>query len=158
VEPGFYNAFFCPIDGAIYVDPTLMDDLADEFSPFAAAVVIAHEWGHHLQAELGITDDAYTSITTSLTEPTSLQVELQADCLAGVWAAQANADGRLEPGDLDRAVYMMASFLGDGDLPPGTHDDPWYLDEQHGDGALRAWWFLRGFGGGVEDCGIADPE
>ena len=73
---------------------------------------------------------------------------------AGAGAAAAE-DDRLEPGDLDRAVLMMASFMGDGDhLPNGTHDDPSYLDHQHGDGALRAWWFLQGFNGGAEACGL----
>ena len=151
-EPGFSNAFFCPLDGGIYVDPVLMDELSEEFGPFAAAVVVAHEWGHHVQDQFGLLGD---SIAVSLTEPTSLQTELQADCLAGTWAAEAAADDQLEPGDLDRAVLMMASHMGDGDhLPNGIHDDPSYLDHQHGDGALRAWWFLQGFNGGMEACGI----
>jgi predicted metalloprotease len=151
-EPGFYNAYYCPLDGAIYVDPVLMEEIGEMFGPFAAAVVIAHEWGHHLQDQRGLLGE---SITVSLTDLTSLQTELQADCLAGTWAAGAADDGRLEPGDLDRAVLMMASFMGDSDhRPNGTHDDPSYLDHQHGDGALRAWWFLQGFNDGVEACGL----
>ncbi len=155
VEPGFGNAYFCPPDNSIYVDPVLMEQLAQAFGPVAAAVVIAHEWGHHVQDQLGIEAG---SITSSLTVQTNLQTELQADCLAGVWAANAEENGRLEPGDLDRAVSMIATVLGDGDrLPNGVHDDPVYLDEQHGDSALRAWWFLQGFGGGIEPCGIVEP-
>jgi uncharacterized protein len=153
VYPGYNNASFCSADGGIYADPVLMEQLADDFGPFASAVVIAHEWGHHVQDQLRLLGG---SITTSLTEMTSLQTELQADCLAGVWAATAEEDGRLESGDLDRAVYMMASYMGDGDsLPNGIHDDPTYIDGQHGDGALRAWWFIQGFEGGLEACGIA---
>ena len=113
--------FYCPNDQKIYIDPTFFDELSRRFQApgdFAAAYVIAHEVGHHVQNLEGTLDQAQRAQqSVGRTEGNQIQVgvELQADCYAGVWAANARtADGRaiLEPGDVEEGM-RAAEAIGD---------------------------------------------
>jgi len=119
--------FYCPGDQEVYLDTTFFQELRDRFGApgeLAEAYVIAHEIGHHVQNLLGISEQ--TSAAQSRSNPTqanavSVRVELQADCLAGVWAIntqhreQAKGAGFLEAGDIDQAL-AAASMIGDDKL------------------------------------------
>jgi len=142
-QPGV-GPFYCSQDDTVYLDAPVLSVIGRQYGAFVVAVAIAHEWGHHVQHELGI-DKA--SVATSLDGHPSIEIELQADCLSGVWAGAANAAEELQPGDLDAAVEFLTTVAGD---PAGTATvSP---DAQHGDGALRVWWFLRGYYQGLSTC------
>jgi uncharacterized protein len=110
--------FYCPPDRTIYLDLTFFDDLARMGGPgdFAAAYVIGHEVGHHVQNLLG-TSDQVRRAQARASEPEanalSVGLELQADCFAGVWANRAERDRRwLEPGDVEQGLAAAAA-IGD---------------------------------------------
>lgn len=111
--------FYCPTDKRIYVDPTFFNELSQRFGApgdFAAAYVIAHEVGHHVQDLLGGLDEAHNAqVRASEAEGNAIQVkiELQADCYAGVWAA--NDKNLLEPGDVEEGM-RAAEAIGDDTL------------------------------------------
>jgi predicted metalloprotease len=84
-------AFYCPAEEGIYYAPTGLEEHRRRISDFAPIVVLAHEWGHHLQTLLGITPRAGNTF------------ELQADCLAGAYASDAGQRGLLDPGDITDA-------------------------------------------------------
>lgn len=115
--------FYCPTDRRIYIDPQFFDELTRRFGApgdFAQAYVIAHEVGHHIQNLEGTLDRAQQlQARASRTEGNAIQVnvELQADCYAGVWAANArDAQGSiLEPGDLEEGM-RAAEAIGDDTL------------------------------------------
>ena len=114
--------FYCPGDQKVYIDLSFYRQLATEFGApgdFARAYVIAHEVGHHVQNLLGITDKADQAEQRAGrigANHVSVLIELQADCFAGVWAAQANnARKILEPGDLEQGL-QAASSVGDDTL------------------------------------------
>ena len=112
--------FYCPNDKAIYIDPAFFNELSQRFGApgdFAMAYVIAHEVGHHVQDLEGTLDEAHTAqARAGRTEGNAIQVkvELQADCYAGVWAANArDAQGNiLEPGDVQEGM-RAAEAIGD---------------------------------------------
>src|SRR5580693_5282799 len=117
--------FYCPRDQRIYLDTSFFDDMQKKFGAcsdsaackFSEAYVIAHEVGHHVQNELGILPQVTQAqqAASSKVEVNQLQVrvELQADCLAGVWANRAQAKHSfLDPGDVDQAL-QTASAIGD---------------------------------------------
>ncbi len=113
--------FYCPNDQRIYIDPTFFDELGRRFGApgdFAAAYVIAHEVGHHVQNLEGTLDQARSAqASAGRTQGNAIQVgvELQADCYAGVWAANAkDPQGRsaLEPGDVEEGM-RAAEAIGD---------------------------------------------
>lgn len=115
--------FYCPTDQKIYIDPQFFNELKQRFGApgdFAAAYVIAHEVGHHIQNLEGTLDRARQSqARTSEAGANQVQVgvELQADCYAGVWAARArDAQGSiLEPGDIEEGM-RAAEAIGDDTL------------------------------------------
>ena len=120
--------FYCPRDQRIYLDTSFFEDLQNKFGGcsnstacrFSEAYVIAHEVGHHVQDELGILPRVtqMQQAASDRTEANALQVriELQADCLAGVWANRAQAKHNfLEAGDVDQAL-QTASAIGDDRL------------------------------------------
>jgi predicted metalloprotease len=112
--------FYCPNDKTIYIDPTFFNELSQRFGApgdFAMAYVIAHEVGHHVQDLEGTLDEAHNAqARSSETQGNAIQVgvELQADCYAGVWAANArDANGNiLEPGDVEEGM-RAAEAIGD---------------------------------------------
>jgi predicted metalloprotease len=119
--------FYCPSDGQIYIDPDFFNELSRRFGApgdAAMAYVIAHEVGHHVQDLQGTLDKAATAQARSTrTEGNQIQVgvELQADCYAGVWAANARdrQGSILEPGDLEEAM-RAAEAVGDDTLQKQT--------------------------------------
>src|ERR1700751_2798179 len=101
--------FYCPIDKKVYLDTSFFRDMQTKFGgggDFAYAYVVAHEIGHHVQDLLGILDkvDNYKQqVSQTQANALSVRVELQADCLAGVWANHANDKWKvLEPGDVEK--------------------------------------------------------
>ena len=114
--------FYCPTDQSIYIDPAFFNELSQRFGApgdFAMAYVIAHEVGHHVQNLQGTLDRAQQSQASgSRTQGNQIQVgvELQADCYAGVWAA--NDKNLLEPGDLEEGM-RAAEAIGDDALTKG---------------------------------------
>lgn len=160
---GFASAaagpFYCPGDQKVYIDLSFYRQLATEFGApgdFARAYVIAHEVGHHVQNLLGITgkaDQAEQSAGRAGANHVSVLVELQADCFAGVWAAQAN-DARkiLEPGDLERGL-QAASSVGDDTLQKREQGTVVPDSFTHGTSAQRVGWFRRGYDSGkIANC------
>jgi predicted metalloprotease len=115
--------FYCPTDKRIYIDPNFFKELSQRFGApgdFAMAYVIAHEVGHHIQDLQGTLDQAHNAqAAASETQGNAIQVgiELQADCYAGVWAANArDAKGSLlEPGDVEEGM-RAAEAIGDDTL------------------------------------------
>lgn len=160
---GFASAaagpFYCPGDQKVYIDLSFYRQLATEFGApgdFARAYVIAHEVGHHVQNLLGITgkaERAEQSAGRTGANHVSVLVELQADCFAGVWAAQAN-DARkiLEPGDLEQGL-KAASSVGDDTLQKREQGTVVPDSFTHGTSAQRVGWFRRGYDSGkITDC------
>jgi predicted metalloprotease len=151
--------FYCPGDQKVYIDLTFYRQLATEFGApgdFARAYVIAHEVGHHVQNLLGITDTAAQAerrAGRTGANQVSVQIELQADCFAGVWAEQANAARKiLEPGDLEQGL-RAASSVGDDTLQRRTQGTVVPDSFTHGTSAQRVRWFRRGFESGkIDSC------
>jgi predicted metalloprotease len=151
--------FYCPGDQKVYIDLAFYRQLATEFGApgdFARAYVIAHEVGHHVQNLLGITDSAAQAERRAGrvgANQVSVQIELQADCFAGVWAEQANAARKiLEPGDLEQGL-KAASSVGDDTLQRRTRGTVVPDSFTHGTSAQRVRWFRRGFNAGkIDSC------
>lgn len=160
---GFANSasgpFYCPGDQRVYIDLSFFRQLATQFAApgdFARAYVIAHEVGHHVQNLLGITDTAAQAEERAGrvgANRVSVKIELQADCFAGVWAAQANnARKILEPGDLEQGL-KAASSVGDDTLQKREQGTVVPDSFTHGTSAQRVGWFRRGFESGkIDKC------
>jgi uncharacterized protein len=157
--------FYCPRDQRIYLDTSFFEDLQKKFGgcansqacKFSEAYVIAHEVGHHVQDELGILPRVMKvqQASASKAEQNRLQVrvELQADCLAGVWAnrAQRKRDF-LDPGDVDQAL-QTASAIGDDRLQKQAQGYVVPDAFTHGTSEQRKRWFMNGFkDGNVGAC------
>jgi predicted metalloprotease len=151
--------FYCPGDQRVYIDLSFFRQLATEFAApgdFARAYVIAHEVGHHVQNQLGITDTAARAeerAGRAGANRVSIKIELQADCFAGVWAAQADhARKILEPGDLEQGLNA-ASSVGDDTLQKREQGTIVPDSFTHGTSAQRVGWFRRGFESGkIGNC------
>jgi predicted metalloprotease len=146
--------FYCPIDQKIYVDLAFYDQLKRRFNApgdFAQAYVIAHEVGHHVQTLLGIAEKVQQAKSgMSEREANALQVrmELQADCLAGVWAnLNDQLKNRLEPGDIEEGLNA-ASQIGDDMIQ--RRQQGYVVPDAftHGSAAQRVRWFKTGYQSG----------
>jgi uncharacterized protein len=144
--------FYCPADSKVYLDLGFFRELRSRFGApgdFAQAYVIAHEFGHHVQNILGISDDVRRLQQENPDDANeySIRLELQADCLAGVWAHSAQQENLLEPGDLEEGLDAAAA-VGDDRIQQqatGRVDrDSW----THGSSEQRVEWFRRGFEAG----------
>ncbi len=157
--------FYCPRDQRIYLDTSFFKDLQTKFGAcsnskacmFSEAYVIAHEVGHHVQDELGILPRVMQAQQAASTQTAAKQlqvrVELQADCLAGVWANRAQQKHNfLDPGDVDQAL-QTASAIGDDRLQKETQGYVVPDSFTHGTSDQRRRWFLNGFRSGqVSAC------
>jgi len=151
--------FYCPLDEKIYIDLAFYDQLKQQFSApgdFAQAYVIAHEVGHHIQTIVGIADKVQRAKQgRSKEEGNRLQVrmELQADCLAGVWAARNHQlNQRLEPGDIEEGLNA-AKQIGDDMIQ--RRQQGYVVPDAftHGSAAQRQRWFKLGFkDGNIQAC------
>lgn len=142
--PAAVGPFYCPNDRQLYMDPTFFDVMRDRLhSPgdFAQAYVIAHEVGHHVQNLIGGTNHALAGETAN---QTSVRIELQADCFAGVWGHLERADRAIDEADLREAV-TAANAIGDDTLTQGRVSTSEFT---HGTSAQRVRWFNQGFNSG----------
>jgi predicted metalloprotease len=149
--------FYCPVDQTVYIDLSFYDELRSRFGaqggPFAEAYVIAHEYGHHVEQQLGILERARDGSTG----PTSsgVRVELMADCLAGAWARGAVDTGYIEAlSDADIADGLdAASVIGDDKIQEKTQGQVQPELWTHGSSEQRQKWFLTGYREGtIDDC------
>jgi predicted metalloprotease len=151
--------FYCPGDEKIYLDLSFFDQMARRFragGDFARAYVIAHEVGHHVQRQLGVTaktDALRQKLSSSEYNKVSVRVELQADCFAGVWAQHANrAHPFLDPGDVEEAL-AAANAIGDDALQKQSRGVVVPDSFTHGSSAQRMRWFRTGFdSGNLRSC------
>ena len=151
--------FYCPPDQRVYIDLAFFDDLRQRFQApgdFAQAYVIAHEVGHHVQNLLGLTarvQDARQRLSEAEGNALSVRLELQADCLSGIWAHRADrARQILEDGDIEEAL-TAASAIGDDRLQKQARGYVTPDSFTHGSAAQRVRWFRRGFETGqLESC------
>ncbi|PWB79217.1 MAG: hypothetical protein C3F11_21390 [Methylocystaceae bacterium] len=152
--------FYCPLDRKIYLDTSFFKDMDRRFGgggDFAYAYVISHEMGHHIQNELGILPKVHRAqeMASSRSEANALsvRVELMADCLAGVWAANANQKWRIiEEGDLEKAI-RTAQAIGDDRLQRSSRGFAVPDSFTHGSSAQRVEWLQRGLKTGqIDSC------
>ena len=151
--------FYCPEDNKVYLDTSFFVTLEQRLGAkgdFAAAYVVAHEIGHHVQDELGILGKANTlrqQVTPEESNEISVRIELQADCLSGIWAREASQTlGTIEPGDLEEAVNA-AKQIGDDTLQRNAGQRPMPHTFTHGTSEQRARWFQTGLqSGDLRDC------
>lgn len=151
--------FYCPGDAKVYIDLDFFRTLSQRMGApgdFAQAYVIAHEVGHHLQRLMGITekvDGMRGRISEAQMNALSVRVELQADCLAGVWAHHSQkGKGWLEQGDIEEAMNA-ASRIGDDTLQRQSRGVVVPESFTHGTSAQRMRWFQKGFQeGSVKGC------
>jgi uncharacterized protein len=151
--------FYCPADRKVYIDLSFFDQLSNRFKApgdFAQAYVIAHEVGHHIQTLLGISAKVHAARSKlSQVEGNRLSVlqELQADCLAGVWANHANNSRQLlEAGDIEEGL-TAASAIGDDTLQEKSKGYVSPDSFTHGSSAQRIKWFKTGFSSGdINSC------
>lgn len=146
--------FYCPRDQKVYIDLSFFEDLKNRFrapGDFAQAYVIAHEIGHHVQNLLGIADKVDTlrsRVGENQGNRLSVLLELQADCLAGVWAYHADRSRRiLEQGDIEEALNA-ASAIGDDRLQRRSRGYVTPDSFTHGSSAQRVYWFRQGIEAG----------
>lgn len=156
--------FYCPLDQKVYIDLAFYQDLKSRYKApgdFAQAYVIAHEVGHHVQHLLGIMDKVQAAqgrASETQANALSVRLELQADCLAGVWGYHADrVRNVLEAGDIEEAL-AAASAIGDdrlqqasGYIVPDTFT--------HGTSAQRVHWFKRGIeSGDLRQCDTFEAQ
>ncbi len=152
--------FYCPRDQRVYLDTSFFDDLQNKFGgcsdskacKFSEAYVIAHEVGHHVQDEFGILPRVMQAqqASSSKSDANQLQVriELQADCLAGIWANLAQQKHNfLDQGDVNQAL-QTASAIGDDRLQKEAQGYVVPDSFTHGTSEQRKRWFLNGFNSG----------
>jgi predicted metalloprotease len=143
-ESNFW-AFYCPPDATIYLEEAFLGELGNR-APFAEAFVIAHEWAHHVQTEMGL--ERVQDVPDEWHEVFSIELELMADCMSGAWAQDAEARGLLGQEDIDDTVEFTQKYLG----------DPEFIDiydpQAHGSAEQRADAILSGHEDGFLSCNI----
>jgi len=146
--------FYCPADQKVYIDLSFYQDLRSRFhapGDFAEAYVIAHEVGHHVQNLLGVSERVHAAqqrASESQANSLSVRVELQADCLAGVWANRANRERHiLDPGDVEEGLNAAAQ-IGDDRMQMRARGYVSPESFSHGSSQQRVRWFKRGLESG----------
>ncbi len=144
--------FYCPADQRVYLDLSFYEEMADQLAApgdFAWAYVIAHEMGHHVQEETGMSEEVERLSRENPDDANELSVrlELQADCYAGVWGNTVFQQGDLQGGDLDEA-FTATEAIGDDRLQKQAtgHIDPDSFT--HGTSEQRRTWFSTGYRSG----------
>ena len=150
--PSSVGPFYCPADKKIYIDLSFFRDLSERYGApgdFARAYVIAHEVGHHVQNLLGVSGDVnrQQQEDPESANELSVRVELQADCLAGVWGHAAYQDELLQSGDLEEGLAAAAA-VGDDRLQEQAGRRIDRESWTHGSSEQRSKWFQKGFDGG----------
>lgn len=148
--------FYCPADEKVYVDLGFYSELRRRFGApgdFAQAYVLAHELGHHVQNILGISDQVrrYQESNPDQANALSVRLELQADCLAGVWGKSTDQRNILESGDVEEGLGAAAAVGDDRIQKQATG----YVNPErwtHGAARQRAAWFKHGFEAGRLDA------
>ncbi len=159
--------FYCPADRKLYIDLSFYDELKRRFrapGDFAQAYVIAHEVGHHVQNLLGISDQVQARqqrVGRAEANDLSVRLELQADCLAGIWGHHTERErDMLETGDLEEALNAAAA-IGDDRIQREATGRVMPDSFTHGSSAQRVRWFRVGFeSGDVDRCdtfAVAQP-
>ena len=152
--------FYCPNDRIVYLDLDFFDLMTQQLGApgqFAHAYVVGHEVGHHVQNLLGIlgrVDEQRQRGSEAQANALSVRLELQADCLAGLWAtrSQSQHGWRLEPGDIETALHA-ASQIGDDTLQKRSRGVVVPESFTHGTSAQRVSWFKRGVDSGqIDSC------
>jgi predicted metalloprotease len=152
--------FYCPLDEKVYIDLSFYKDLRDSFGApgdFAQAYVIAHEIGHHVQNQIGIMEQVQAAQQQVSSQADvnrlSVMLELQADCLSGVWAYNADRSRDiLEQGDVEEGLNA-ASSIGDDRLQMQFQGQVTPDSFTHGSSLQRVSWFERGFeSGDINSC------
>lgn len=145
--------FYCPADEKVYIDLGFYDELKRRFGApgeFAQAYVLAHELGHHIQKLIGVEQKVSALMRSEPSERNTLSVkmELQADCLAGVWAHSTDQRKLLEKGDAESAMNAAAA-VGDDRLQKMSTGRVSPESFTHGSSAQRTQWFSRGMDQGT---------
>jgi uncharacterized protein len=154
--------FYCPADQRVYLDLSFYHDMETELGApgdFAWAYVIAHEVGHHVQEELGTSQEVTRMEQQNPSDRNALSVrlELQADCYAGVWAHTVFEAGDLEKGDVREAI-RAAGAVGDDRLQKRATGEVHPDTFTHGTSEQRTAWFNRGrTSGSPDDCDTFSP-
>lgn len=152
--------FYCPLDEKVYIDLSFYKDLRDSFGApgdFAQAYVIAHEIGHHVQNQIGIMEQVQVAQQQVSSQADvnmlSVMLELQADCLSGVWAYNADRSRDiLEQGDVEEGLNA-ASSIGDDRLQMQFQGQVTPDSFTHGSSVQRVSWFERGLeSGDINSC------
>jgi uncharacterized protein len=149
--------FYCPGDEKVYIDLGFYDELKRRFGApgeFAQAYVLAHEVGHHVQKIIGIESKVrqFQRQNPSAVNAVSVQMELQADCFAGVWAHSTQQRGLLEQGDVQSALGAAAA-VGDDHIQQMTRGRVQPESFTHGSSQQRTDWFNRGLNSGsISSC------
>lgn len=157
--------FYCPGDSKVYLDLEFFDTLSRRMGApgdFAQAYVVAHEVGHHIQNLMGITakvDAMRGRVSQQQMNALSVRLELQADCLAGVWAHHSQkGKGWLERGDIEEAMNAAAQ-IGDDTLQRKSQGTVVPESFTHGTAEQRMTWFKRGLdSGSIKACNTFDAR
>jgi predicted metalloprotease len=155
--PSAVGPFYCPADEKVYIDLTFYEELDRRFGApgdFAQAYVLAHEIGHHVQNVLGLTGKVSSGQRSNpgAANELSVRLELQADCLAGVWGHSTAQRGILEKGDVEEGMGA-ASAVGDDRIQQRARGTVNPDSFTHGSSAQRTQWFRRGLESGqVSNC------
>jgi predicted metalloprotease len=150
--------FYCPLDRKVYLDLSFFNELGRRFGApgdFAAAYVIAHEVGHHVQTLLGVNEQVNRlrqRASEAESNQLSVRMELQADCLAGIWGHYADTRQVIEPGDFEEGLKAAAAIgddrlqrMGQGYVQP----ESW----THGSSEQRVTWLRQGLSSGrIDTC------
>jgi uncharacterized protein len=153
--------FYCPADEKVYIDLGFYDELSQRFGApgqFAQAYVLAHEIGHHIQKITGVENRVrrMQQGNSRTDNPLSVKMELQADCLAGIWAHSTQQRNLLEQGDIQSALGA-ASAVGDDRLQKMSTGHIAPDSFTHGSSAQRMQWFQKGFdSGSIGACNTFD--
>lgn len=157
--------FYCPADQKVYIDLGFFDTLGMRLGApgdFAQAYVVAHEVGHHVQNQLGITakvDGMRGRVPEEQMNALSVRLELQADCLSGVWAHHSQkAKAWLEPGDIEEGLNAAAK-IGDDTMQRQSQGVVVPESFTHGSSAQRMTWFKRGLASGnMAQCNTFEAQ